>query len=238
MTKIEWADETINPLIGCGRQCPYCYASRMATRLAGMPHTAERYAGIARGGRWTGEIRWVPSELEKLDRWRKPRRVFIGSMGDLCYATAGQLAAILDAVWLNRQHTCMILTKDPRRLGGLIDVVSGACNRSPPPNLLIGASITTQGDACLRLPELVTIPARLFVSAEPLHGGIDLTEWIDRVSWVIAGAETGHRARPAQLDWFRSLRDQCAAAGVPFFFKKDSDGSRELDGVRHEEIPQ
>jgi protein gp37 len=47
--------------------------------------------------------------------------------------------------------------------------------------------------------------------------------WTDprnAVQWVIAGGESGPRARPAHPDWFRSLRDQCAAAGVPFHFKQ------------------
>jgi protein gp37 len=60
------------------------------------------------------------------------------------------------------------------------------------------------------------------------HEGID---------WLIAGAETGPGKRPAELDWFRAARDKCAAAGVPMFFKRDSDGNRELDGVIHNDMP-
>lgn len=58
------------------------------------------------------------------------------------------------------------------------------------------------------------------------------------VGWVICGAETGPGARPMVLDWARSLRDQCAEASVPFFFKRDSAGVRELDGVRWEQWPE
>jgi protein gp37 len=58
------------------------------------------------------------------------------------------------------------------------------------------------------------------------------------LNWVICGAETGPGKRPMELDWARSLRDQCQAAGVPFFFKKDSNGNRELDGQLWEEMPQ
>jgi protein gp37 len=53
------------------------------------------------------------------------------------------------------------------------------------------------------------------------------------ISLVICGAETGPRKRPMDLDWARSVRDQCAAADVPFWFKKDSNGNETLDGVEH-----
>jgi protein gp37 len=58
------------------------------------------------------------------------------------------------------------------------------------------------------------------------------------LDWVICGAETGPGARPMSLDWARSLRDQCQSAGVPFFFKKDSDGNRTLDGRLWEQYPE
>ncbi len=57
------------------------------------------------------------------------------------------------------------------------------------------------------------------------------------LDWFITGAETGPGKRPMDLDWARSTRDQCASADVPFFFKKDSDGNNELDGVSYEEMP-
>lgn len=57
------------------------------------------------------------------------------------------------------------------------------------------------------------------------------------LDWVICGAETGHHKRPMELDWARDLRDQCRAAGVPFFFKEDSSGSRLLDGRTWDEMP-
>lgn len=107
-----------------------------------------------------------------------------------------------------------------------------------------------------------------FISAEPLLGEIDLrdvvygdrlNEWKlnaltgekysgnkesmrfssdNKISWVIAGAETGPGARPMELDWARGIRDQCVDAGVPFFFKKDSEGKRELDGRLWEQYPE
>lgn len=120
----------------------------------------------------------------------------------------------------------------------------------PPPNVWIGTTVENQEMADKRIPALLRIPAKVrFLSCEPLLRAVDLDQWVDgisgdgslkplsgyvsgdgcyepwqdnahRVHWVIAGGESGGKARPSHPDWFRSLRDQCAAAGVPFFFKQ------------------
>lgn len=115
------------------------------------------------------------------------------------------------------------------------------------PNVWLGVSVEDQENANARIPDLLATPAAIrFLSAEPLIGPIDLTsireqlegesfqifnaldhpdtlnkgECRQGLDWIIAGGESGHKARPAHPDWFRVLRDQCAAAGVPFFFKQ------------------
>src|SRR5581483_489410 len=114
-------------------------------------------------------------------------------------------------------------------------------------NVWIGTSVGTQKSADLRIPQLLQIPAKIrFLSCEPLLGPVRLigaTEtlpyefaatgmgWSDSnvqyerlaepgIHWLICGGESGAHARPMHPDWARSLRDQCAAAGVPFFFKQ------------------
>jgi protein gp37 len=111
-------------------------------------------------------------------------------------------------------------------------------------NLWAGTTVEDQEHADERIPELLKVPARVrFLSMEPLLGPVDLRSHLhatacpmhpsdgtkyasfgcpgcNRIHWVIAGGESGRRARPSHPDWFRSLRDQCAAAGVPFFFKQ------------------
>lgn len=108
---------------------------------------------------------------------------------------------------------------------------------TPPSNVWIGTSVGTQKGVDKRVPEVLNIPARVrFLSCEPLLQKITLPEtclhqWISdgsvraeyngpRIHWVITGGESGPGARPMHPDWARSLRDQCAAAGVPFFFKQ------------------
>ncbi len=113
------------------------------------------------------------------------------------------------------------------------------------PNVWLGTTVENQEYADKRIPELLKchdLARRLFVSAEPLLGPIDLTTTFDvlrgmqlhgplnpdhgvygpepGIDWVIAGGESGPDARPSHPEWFRSLRDQCGAAGVPFHFKQ------------------
>jgi protein gp37 len=96
----------------------------------------------------------------------------------------------------------------------------------PLPNVWLGTSAEDQQRADERIPLLLQTPAAVrFVSLEPLLGPIDLMsieapETRNVLDWVICGGESGPHARPMHPDWARSLRDQCAAAGVPFFFKQ------------------
>lgn len=111
-----------------------------------------------------------------------------------------------------------------------------------PSNVWIGTSVENQQTADERIPELLKIPAAVrFLSIEPLLGCVDLSLWLGAgyvtlgangkitpvnvpinkpIHWVIVGGESGSNARPMHPDWARALRDQCQAAGVPFFFKQ------------------
>ena len=91
-------------------------------------------------------------------------------------------------------------------------------NRPVPANVWIGTSIENQG-VTNRIDYLRQIPAKVrFLSCEPLLGPVEAD--LSGISWLIAGGESGHKARPVHPDWLRSLRDQCKAADVPFFFKQ------------------
>jgi protein gp37 len=113
--------------------------------------------------------------------------------------------------------------------------------RWPLPNCWLGVSVEDQATADARVPHLLLTPAAVrFISAEPLLGPVDLRGIYTRcpthdfpsgfcvgpcsdrrhIDWVIVGGESGPGARPMHPDWARSLRDQCATARVPFFFKQ------------------
>jgi len=107
----------------------------------------------------------------------------------------------------------------------------------PLPNVWLGVSVEDQKRADERIPLLLQTPAAIrWISAEPLLGPVDLDcpdiDWMLLpegngiignklvIDWVVAGGESGSGARPSHPDWFRSLRDQCAAAAIPFLFKQ------------------
>jgi hypothetical protein len=116
----------------------------------------------------------------------------------------------------------------------------------PLPNVHLGVSVENQGAADERIPELLRTPAAVrFLSCEPLLGPVTLDggavtargeseDWlrcvnVPRVNWVIAGCESGPFARPCDVTWLRSLRDQCAASGVPYFLKQGCCGCKPCD---------
>jgi protein gp37 len=93
-------------------------------------------------------------------------------------------------------------------------------------NVWIGVSVENQECADKRIPLLLKLPAVVrFLSCEPLLGPVELNKWLgsDKVSWTITGGESGRGARPAQTEWFRSIRDQCVAAGTAYFHKQNGE---------------
>jgi len=253
-TRIEWADEVWNPVTGCSpvsEGCRNCYARRMATRLKG------RFGYPADD---PFRVTFHPDVLAKPLSWKKQRRVFTCSMGDLFHPDVEE-GWILD-VWLSvrdrPEHTYLILTKRPERA---LDFLSSRYPKGwERKNVWIGVSVEDQKTAAKRIPLLLQIPAaKRFVSVEPMLGPVNLdfkyykrwngveqaheVSWaLQDLDWVIAGCETGRRARPMEIDWVRDVRDQCVAAGIPFFLKQmEVDGKivkmPELDGRVWDEVP-
>jgi protein gp37 len=153
--------------------------------------------------------------LELPLRWRKPRTVFVNSMSDLFHADVPEafIAEVFAVMERCPQHTFQVLTKRGERLARLAP-------RLPwPSNVWMGVSVESP-DYLWRVDYLRKVDAAVrFVSAEPLLAslkGIDLSD----VHWLIAGGESQPGCRPAQLDWFRELRDACKLQGVAFFLKQ------------------
>jgi protein gp37 len=233
-TSIEWTDASWNPIVGCTEVspgCANCYAARLAaTRLSGVP--AYKDLAILNGGkpRWLGNVAFLAERLEEPLRWRKPRRIFVCDMGDLFHESvlSTWLVEIFEVILECPQHTFQILTK---RAAWMRDFFRTMAPK-PLPNVWLGVSVENQRFADERIPSLLETPAAVrFISAEPLLGPINLDTPVRKVipapwpaasglDWVIAGGESGPHARPMHPEWPRSLRDQCQAAGVPFFFKQ------------------
>lgn len=228
---IEWTDATWNPVTGCTKispGCDNCCAATFAERFRGTPG---HY--FARG--FDMQVRADKVNLPLT--WRKPKRVFVNSMSDLFHTDIDQawIADVFAVMTAAGRHTFQVLTKRHARMRTLlsdaqwVDQVrsravgkglSADAWRWPLPNVWLGVSVENQQWADIRIPALLDTPAAVrFLSCEPLLGPVDLSQYLG-VDWVIAGGESGAGARPMHPDWARSIRDQCQAAGVRYFFKQ------------------
>jgi len=176
-----------------------------------------------------GQVTFHPERLEQPLHWRKPRRIFVCSMSDLFHPDVPRewqhrVHAIMAAC---PRHVFLTLTKRPTVLR---DRMHDGWDLA---NVWRGVTVCNQAEADAQVPALLQTPAALrFLSLEPLLGPVDLDglwgypgsatcdllgRWSIRL--LIVGGETGPGARPMHPAWVRSLREQCAAAGVPFFLK-------------------
>jgi protein gp37 len=168
-------------------------------------------------------LHWPLRDLEK----GKVRRYFVGNMTDIFNPLHDpwHLRRVFHVMNEAPEHTYMILTKRP---AGALDYNIWYRDHESPPavspwpidSTWFGITGENQRRYDERTQDLAQIQAAIkFVSLEPLLGPIDLgsaAKWLD---WVIVGGETGPGARPMHPGWVRSLRDQCVAAGIPFWFK-------------------
>ena len=211
-TKIEWAEETWNPVTGCTKVspgCKHCYAETQAERFRGTKAFPNGF-----------DLTLKPERLEQPQRWKKPRRIFVNSMSDLFHEGIHDQYIILtyEIMRSTTRHEYLVLTKRAERMREMLTSGLGVYMH---PNIWHGVSVENQDYALRRIPDLCDVPSPVrFLSCEPLLGPLDLTPWLDELQWVIVGGESGRGKRPIDLDWAREIRDQCAAAGVPFFMKQ------------------
>jgi len=237
-TKIEWCDSTINPTTGCegcelwnGRDVRHCYAGKLhEARLAkSLPNL---YAADFQ------DVRLVPGRMMQAARWAdlrgkerpgkpwlsgQPRCIFVGDMGDFCSKAVPEqyiIEEIFGAIASpeGQRHFWLLLTKQIARLAELSRKLDGL-----PDNCMAMTTITDQHTANVRLPLLMSVECHWRgVSAEPLLSAVDVGDHLGcgLIHQVIAGGESGAKARLMQADWARSLRDACASSGVKFFMKQ------------------
>jgi len=222
-TKIEWTDESWNPITGCTKistGCKNCYAERLAERFRGIKgHPYEQ--GF--------DLKWHPGRLKIPFHWRKPCRVFVCSMSDL-FQDGIDTQWIEDIFSVMRgcpQHTFQVLTKRPEAMASYLNewAHTGEC----PPNVWLGTSVEDQENADMRIPDLLRCQTTVrFLSIEPMLRSIDPTSMLKGIDWVIVGCESGPKRRTFDLEWARSILAQCRAANVPLFIKQLSINGRVL----------
>ncbi len=235
-SSIEWTDATWNPVRGCTKispGCAHCYAETFAERFRGVPgHPYEQ--GF--------DLRLVPELLSYPLRWPRSSMIFVNSMSDLFHEVVPtpyirEVATVMQrADW----HVYQVLTKRSERM---LELLNGELAFAAAlPHIWWGVSVEDRKHGIPRIEHLLRSPAQVkFLSIEPLIedlGSIALRG----IDWVIAGGESGPRARPMHVEWVRGIRDQCREAGVPFFFKqwggvRKVRAGRVLDGRTHDEFP-
>jgi protein gp37 len=248
-SKIEWTDDTDNPIVvkdggwyctKVSEGCKNCYAESL--------NHSSYYGG--NGLDYKHLVSGPPKlhlKREMLAGWAKktkPKKRFVSSMTDILgeFVPDEWVFEIWDAQLAAPLQTFLDLTKRAERLHQLATrwlEMRGLS--SMPPNIWPMVSVENQERANERIPWLLKVPAFVRgLSAEPLLGPVDLTPYLGflptdlwhlpeqeakkhlpvSVNWVIVGGESGPGARPMHPEWVRSLRDQCQAAGVAFFFKQ------------------
>lgn len=239
-TGIEWTEVTWNPSTGCDRVstgCDHCYALTLAKRLKAMGAAKYQNDGDPRTSGPGFGITVHPETLDEPYKWTGSRLVFVNSMSDLFHARVpiSFVRDVFDVIADTPQHTYQVLTKRSRRLLCFADSLDW------PDNLWMGVSVENES-ALTRVDDLRGVPAAVrFLSCEPLLGPLNGLN-LDGIGWVIAGGESGPGYRPMELGWARLVRDTCADADVPFFFKQwggrtPKAGGKELDGRIWQEMP-
>lgn len=236
-SSIEWTDATWNPVRGCVKVspgCKHCYAETFAERFRGV-------RGHPYGQGF--DLRLVPEKLTEPFRWRSPKLVFVNSMSDLFQDGVPDeyILAVARVMATANWHTFQVLTKRAERLR---DVSFGQMrSAASEAHIWWGVSVEDKKHGIPRIGRLQEASVAMrFLSIEPLLedlGEIDLRD----IDWVIVGGESGPGARPMKREWAISIRDQCRASGVPFFFKqwggvRKIKRGRLLDGRTYDEYPQ
>lgn len=260
-SKIEWTDDTANLWWGCTkvhRGCDNCYAEYQSDKMKrGLKNGGNLWGPDAP----RREIKSVWTDLIKFQKQAEKdgttRRVFVGSMFDIFEkpmpvvdinnnvnqnANTGNLRFQLFYL-IDRGDfpnlTFLFLTKRPSNINKYI---FESWKIDPPKNVWFGTSVVDQQTANNLIPQLLKVKGNKFLSIEPQLDAINLWESgafegyfrndpENRINWVINGGESGPGRRPYNLDWARSLRDECAKVNVPFFFKQIDKVIDKRDGI-------
>lgn len=221
--KISWLNqpgfkgETWNFITGCTpvqSGCKNCWAQYYA---ATRGRKQRRYKGLTKNGKWTGEVQFHTDLLDQPLHWRKPRCIFVVSMGDLFHPKISEqaIAAVLETICNPScdKHRFIMLTKRPSRLARFY---SGA-------NIWHYYSASTQVELDAGLSYLLKSGVAIRgLSLEPLLGPIKLPKPCPRLNHVIIGGESGPGWRNMRIDSLESLVNDCRKLQIPVYVKQDS----------------
>lgn len=209
--------------MGCTKispACDGCYAEAMMDQRFSKVQWGNNPRKRTGASIWSAPIRWQHQAEQDGDR----PFVFCASLADIFdnQVDPQWRADAFEVMRKTPNLVYLLLTKRPQNIVKLSDAAGGL-----PKNAAIGTTVEDQKRAdanlaALNVAKIELQPLFTFGSFEPLLGQVTIPPYL-MPDWVIAGGETDqgkHMARPSHPAWFRSLRDQCAAVGVPFHFKQ------------------
>lgn len=232
-TKIQWTEQTWNPITGCSKisdGCANCYAARMAKRLKAMGNP--RYKNEF-------EVAMHSDLYDAPLKIKTPKMIFVNSMSDLFHEDVPDedIMQIFDTMNKAFWHTFQVLTKRPERVLKMDN--SGVLTWSN--NIWMGT--TVENNKYLhRIDSLRQTKAYVkFLSCEPLLGSLVNMD-LDGIDWVIVGGESGPHSREMKEKWVLDIKDMCRNYNIPFFFKQwgginKKKTGRLLQGKIYDEVP-
>jgi protein gp37 len=168
-----------------------------------------------------------PHMLDLPVRWKRPMTIFVNSMSDLFHkdVPVDFIQQVFDVMRKASWHRFQVLTKRADRVAQLDSALDW------PGNVWMGTSIES-AKYVGRIGDLRKTRAHIrFLSLEPLLGPLPNLD-LDGIHWAIVGGESGPRARPMKAEWVVDIREQCARANVPFFFKQWGGVNKKKSGRR------
>jgi protein gp37 len=240
-TEIEWSEASWNPTTGCDKiseGCKHCYAHDVAKYLQtlGNPKYKLGMQVTDHGGKY----------LDVPKKWRKGKRIFIDSMGDLFHDDVSDdfILQVLAVMLECPQHQFQLLTKRPERMQRLFSKIYEDDSETVS-NLWVGVTAENQRRWEDRIPMLIDTPASIrWVSIGPMLSAVDVSDYVDKLDWVVIEGECQPQGKWREMkeEWVLDVRDKCVDAGTPFFFKNwNARGlkvaTRVLDGRTWSEYP-
>lgn len=231
-SKIEWTENTWNPVTGCNKVsegCENCYAAQMAKRLKAM-HNPRYKNGF--------NVTLHDDLVELPFKWKKHSLVFVNSMSDLFNdkVPIEFIQKVFNTMNNCSIHTFQVLTKYTDRMVDVCEKLKFS------DNIWMGVTVEKQNYK-YRIDQLRQVNAKIrFISFEPLLedlGKLDL----NNIHWAIVGGESGIKSRPMKEDWVLNIKKQCHEQNVPFYFKQwggvnKKKAGRELLGKIWDEYPK
>lgn len=238
-SKIEWTHHTANLWWGCTEVhagCDNCYAKAWAKRYQPTELWGNNSSRMSIKGVWN-DLAKYQRNAAALD---ETHRVFVGSMMDIFeknhyvvdrnadpvdsqydedgYMDLDELRFRLftEVIPNSPNLDFLLLTKRPSNIN---KIIPESWITSPPTNVIFGTSPVNQATFNTLVPQLRKVNGRRFLSIEPQLGYIHPDNLVG-IDWVIQGGESGPKKRPFNLDWARSMRDDCQLLNVPYFFKQ------------------